>query len=164
MNRPKTQIERFAGIEMTSIINMFDPDANPAGAKPLVDLDLRPVLDQAGIDPIGIPETPRTAGAADESTARGLPPPPPRLLPPMRSKNPSQPPPRLDELFPNPRAKAPSQPPPAGARAPLDKLPVTPLPQTTTVKPWMIIATILLAAGIIAILVALSGPNVSSGK
>ena len=39
--RPKTEIERFAGVELTSVINMMDLEAQ--GAQPLVDLDGEPV-------------------------------------------------------------------------------------------------------------------------
>ncbi|MDX2094108.1 MAG: serine/threonine-protein kinase [Kofleriaceae bacterium] len=38
--RPKTEIERFAGVELTSVINMMDLEDD--GAKPLVDLDSGP--------------------------------------------------------------------------------------------------------------------------
>ena len=41
--RPKTEIERFAGVELTSIINMMDLESE--GAKPLVDLSAAPQLD-----------------------------------------------------------------------------------------------------------------------
>jgi eukaryotic-like serine/threonine-protein kinase len=41
--RPKTEVGKFAGVELTSIINMIDMEQQ--GAKPLVDLDQAPSLD-----------------------------------------------------------------------------------------------------------------------
>ena len=43
-SRPKTEVGKFAGVELTSIINMMDLE-NSDGAKPLVDLDAGPRLD-----------------------------------------------------------------------------------------------------------------------
>jgi hypothetical protein len=44
MLRPKTEINRFNGVELTSIINMMDLEGGE-GSKPLVDLNVGPKLD-----------------------------------------------------------------------------------------------------------------------
>ncbi len=161
--RPKTELDRFAGIEMTSIIKMADLEN--VGSKPLIDLDLAIASSQ---------DTPEAM--PPETTKRGLPPPPKSSTrpPPQRAMLP-QPPPRLDELFPNPHGPAPL-PPPRSAQRPRppleDSMMPTPTPPPragtpvprSPLKPWMFVAVILLIAGIIAIAVALSGPNVSPGN
>jgi len=40
----------------------------------------------------------------------------------------------------------------------------TPAPTRSALRPWIVILAILLVAGIVAIVVAMSGPNVAAGK
>jgi serine/threonine protein kinase len=150
--RPKTEVDKFHGVELTSIINMIDIEQE--GAKPLVDLDQSPPaprqLDsgprQLGSDPnlVG----PGTTGGAP-LIRQDTPPPLDQgeMLPTM---------PRPMPTF------APSR--PAEATAKGQRLASQPKPAGFQFKPWMVIAVILLAAGIAAMIVALSGPHVGGGK
>lgn len=158
MFRPKTEVGKFAGVELTSIINMIDLE-NADGAKPLVDLDIGPRLDSG-----------------------------PRLLDSGPSQLPSQPQrqPLPATPYARPPARAPRGPAPAPSPAPStshdpSELMVTaprpaprPLPMErpvvaaepgrksrSPIRPWMVIALILVIAGIAALVVAMSGPDVA---
>lgn len=143
-SRPKTEVGKFAGVELTSIINMMDLESSD-GAKPLVDLNAGPRLDSgprlldsgpsslptppaarvaAPPDPIESAATaPRRAPAPAQQTAQGM-----RIdAPPVGSRSRAQ---------------------DAGRRAPRSKM------------PWLIVVLVLLAAGIAAAVVAFSGPDV----
>ncbi len=128
-SRPKTEVGKFAGVELTSIINMIDLDSSD-GAKPLVDLDSGPPLDSG-----------------------------PRLPQSARSSLPTPP-----STAPRSRAPQPSQQPPLGMRAPT--APSGAARQATrghrarSKMPLLIILLVLLAAGIAAAVVAMSGPDV----
>jgi serine/threonine protein kinase len=135
--RPATEIEKFHGMELTSIINMIDIEH--AGAKPLVDLDVRaaapPVLDPA---PPSRPSGTRRAVLAPPLPP--LPPPMPRMAQPHGQPYP--PPPDL------------SRP----QRYPSDT------PARSGLRSWVVIIVILLVAGAVALVVALSGPSVAAGN
>jgi serine/threonine protein kinase len=180
--RAKTEIEKFHGMELTSIINMIDVDQ--AGAKPLVDLSSAPplMLDSgpqslasgphslSSIDsatPFGAAASPGRAGLAN--TQHGSPP-PPRPVPTLPMPLPQQrnaPPPRAIAMPAAPPIAAPSARPYPSAPPPNLRPPErygTPAPTRSALRPWIVIVAILLVAGIVAIVVAMSGPNVAAGK
>jgi len=138
-SRPKTSAEvgKFAGVELTSIINMMDLEAE--GANPLVDLNIGPVI-------------PSSADSGQRILDSG----PQTPQPPSRST-----PDSLEQMPTSPRSMPPSRqpyPPELGPRI------ATPAPgrsKKRSVIPWMVIAAILLAGAIAAIIVAMSGPDVS---
>ncbi|MBL9013409.1 MAG: serine/threonine protein kinase [Myxococcales bacterium] len=129
--RPKTEVGKFAGVELTSIINMMDLEGSD-GAKPLVDLNKGPTLDSG----------PRLI----DSEASPLPPPQPRRTDPMA-----------------PVAPAPR---PAGRTAPAPAPSGSGTRQATSGKrskskmPYLIVFLVLVAAGVAAAIVAMSGPDV----
>ena len=138
--RPKTEVGKFAGVELTSIINMMDLEGAPDGAKPLVDLNVGPRLDSGprlmDSGPSALPQ-PRVDPSDMMPTApRQMPALPPRpnfpmpLTPPVLVRRPEAPPER---------------------RTPKKR---------SLIRAWMVIAVILIAAGIAAITVAMSGPDV----
>jgi serine/threonine protein kinase len=193
LSRPKTEIERFHGMELTSIINMIDLE-NRDGAKPLVDL---------GTD--ASPPRPFDSGG---HTVPAPPRPPPALPPPSRSgptahrldsgelvatlprraglPPPSQmpmpgPPPPVQAPMPMQQAAMPMQQPPM--QRPQRPPPQQPYPmaqrpsdarrrrsssglrrRSSPIKPWIVIVGILVIAAIALLIVALSGPHVPSHK
>jgi serine/threonine protein kinase len=132
--RQKTEVGKFAGVELTSIINMMDLDDQ--GAKPLVDLD------------------PPSAGAPRQLESD------PSLMSFVSSlSSPSGNPaytPDHSELLPTaPRRVSTSG---------IDTSPRTRVPEPVprarfALRPWMVIAALIVAAGIAALIVALSGPD-----
>jgi serine/threonine protein kinase len=191
-SRPMTEINKFAGVELTSIINMMDIEGSP-GSRPLVNLDSGP---QA------MPITP-TPEPAREFTLRGQGPvhtkigqgaprsrpsnsqPPPPFSPPSAPSLPLPPPPpsvadprelmptapRGHRVMPAPEARAPapqpraqpqSQPQPSKPKVLQPQRPPTPVPKgkKSGFQPWMVILLLLVAGGIAAGVVALSGPDV----
>jgi len=139
--RPKTEVGKFQGLELTSIINMMDQDEQ--GSKPLVDLSLSP-----------IPRSPSDPALQSLVQSLGAPPP----------IDPTYTPPPLDssELVPT----APRRAPPLEARAPRPDIPKTAQTKSPAfvLKPWMVIAALIVVALIVAMIVALSGPSVQTGK
>jgi serine/threonine protein kinase len=144
--RPKTEVDRFNGVELTSIINMIDSEQE--GARPLVDLDQAPPrreLDsgprQLGSDPLIV--GPRVTGGAPLVARTDTPPP-------------------LAEMLPTaPRAFVPL---PRGERTEKgQRLQSAPRADGFHIRPWMVIAVIVIAV-IAALVVALSGPSVGAGK
>ncbi|MGE5181502.1 MAG: serine/threonine protein kinase [Acidobacteriota bacterium] len=136
--RPKTEVGKFAGVELTSIINMIDMEQQ--GARPLVDLDHGPSLDSG-------PRTmPPAAAAPLLRTDTPLP-----LAPQQRM--PVQQPPRTASVSQRRRPAEPTE--LAGARH---------RKRGFVLRPWMVIGLILLAAGVAALVVALSGPDLPAGK
>ena len=143
--RPKTEVGKFQGVELTSIINMIDLEQQ--GAKPLVDLASPPPVLDSG----------------------------PRALAPMLEAGPSRP---IAVAPPAPLAE------PSDTPLPLDRGHMLPVRRASTpaggkaertergagrtrrwaVRPWMVIAVILVLAGIAAIVIALSGPSLAPGK
>jgi serine/threonine protein kinase len=107
--RPKTELGKLAGMELTSIISMIDLEAQSTniGSQPLVDLDPPP----AAFDPEGrtfhnrgVPHAPRPPAPPQPKPPSQPPPPPPMMMhaapsrtmaaqppPPSQQRNPSQP-------------------------------------------------------------------------
>ena len=157
--RPKTEVDRFAGVELTSIINMIDLEHH--GSKPLVDLDSMP------------PRTPDSGPrslASDPNLMDGgfasLAPTAPRALLP-RPPGPAAAPPGP----PMPGPPAPMQRPPlpfAPPRAPAPAAAPRPASRGHAqasggrFKPWMVILAIIVISLAVGVVVALSGPSVSS--
>ena len=145
ISRPKTEVGKFAGVELTSIINMIDLE-NADGAKPLVDLDVGPRLDSG------------PAHVLDSGTAQ-LPVAPP---PPLRAPRGGPPAPGASEGV----ATAPRRD-PDRSRQPVmpTERPVLERANTrkgrSPIRPWMVIALILVVAGVAAVIVAMSGPDVA---
>ena len=139
--RPKTEVGKFQGVELTSIINMIDLEQQ--GAKPLVDLSAPPV-------PRALDSGPREL-ANDPSLA------PSRVEPPPAMGRSDTPPP-LDrgQMLPVRRAATPGR----GERTEL----ATARRGGFVVKPWMVILVIVVVAGVAALVVALSGPSLPAGK
>jgi hypothetical protein len=183
--RPKTELGKFAGKELTSIINMIDLEDAPPGSQPLVDLD-------SGSGPRLYRETPEPNE------------PPPRLLPttrpPIPSHHTAQHPPTQHGHAPA-RAAVQARPPsaqrpavappritaqrvaaapptmrlppsgfsppgphgyPAGMRPPENRemAPQSRRGTRNNLTPWIVFVAILFVAGIAALVVALSGPSV----
>ncbi|MBA3461930.1 MAG: serine/threonine protein kinase [Deltaproteobacteria bacterium] len=121
-SRPKTEVGKFAGVELTSIINMMDLEVE--GGKPLVDLNKGPTLDSG---------------------------------------------PRLIDSAPSPLPAPRRPPPPVPQQSPAGmRVAPTPVPRPSTAgrrtksrMPWVIVILVLLAAGIAAAVVAMSGPDVT---
>jgi len=153
--RPKTEAsaDKFHGVELTSIINMMDVEHE--GAKPLVDFDQASPPPRRELD-----SGPRQLGSDPALIGPSTPvPPPPALRPPA--------PMRLDSaevMATTPRrfvAGVPqAQPEPTIKNARLASVPRGGF----QLRPWIVIAVILLVAGIAALIVAMSGPNVGAGK
>lgn len=139
-SRPKTEVGRFAGVELTSIINMMDLESSD-GAKPLVDLSSGPRLDSgprlldSGPSELPTPATPRPALDPMESmsTAPRRPPPQPAVQQTAQGM-------RMPARAPRESTK--------GRRGAKSKM------------PWLIVVLVLLAAAIAATVVAMSGPDV----
>jgi serine/threonine-protein kinase len=137
MQRPKTEVGKFQGVEMTSIINMIDLEQQ--GSKPLVDLDRPPTLDSnPSLPSVGPMSVPSLASAQQARSDTPLPLDSGHMLPIHQRR----------ASTPEHTAKVPPR---QRTREPL-------------IKPWMVIAFILLAAGIAALVVALSGPDLTAGK
>jgi eukaryotic-like serine/threonine-protein kinase len=155
--RAKTEIEKFQGMELTSIINMIDVEQ--AGAKPLVDLNhAAPLTLDSGPRALSTPEPTRPAAGlasgpfAEQRTILASSPPPPA---PLVLQPPQQPIHQAGSTQPMP------YPPPPNFAAPQRMK--TAKPARNGWSPWIVIVVILLVAGIVAIVVAMSGPNVASG-
>jgi hypothetical protein len=147
--RAKTEIEKFHGMELTSIINMIDVEQ--PGANPLVDLDHGPSLSlDSGPRSLGSSGShaplPASGGYQEQRTMLASSPPPPQLASP---KQPTPPP--FAQIYP----------PPPNLRMPQRF--ITSKPVRSGLNPWIVIVAILLVAGIVAIIVAMSGPNVAPG-
>ncbi len=186
-SRPKTEMNKFAGVELTSIINMMDIEGNPDGSRPLVNFDSGP----QGMPITPTPEPPvmtmRGQGPVHTKVGQGPPRPRPSKSqppPPFSPQLPLQPPPQTvdpRELMPTsprgqraqpapppaqpvvqPRAQQP-QPPKPQKQPPQATRPQAPLPKQkkSAIRPWMVILLILVAGGIAAGIVALSGPDVA---
>ena len=189
--RPKTEVDRFAGVELTSIINMMDLDDQ--GSRPLVDLNAEPALDpgSGGGWPGGGPgfsssqsedsgprlmdSGPRNVDSDPNlsSFVSSLKHPPDPIPTTMKNVSPAMPghanmpnerpytPAPLDasEMLPTAPHRFTSDAP--GRRPPAE---VTAVSKRRTqprfaLKPWMVVVALILVAGIAALVVALSGPN-----
>ena len=147
------EVEKFAGMELTSIINMMDVEQQ--GSRPLGELDSSPRLfdSQPPMDVLPTAPRPLPAPRPLQPPPRGTvqqvaqPPPPPRGT----VQHPAPPPPQAPRVVaPAPRRAAPAK---TKARSP-----------RASIRPWVVIVAILLAAGIAAGIVALSGPGVQVQK
>jgi serine/threonine protein kinase len=127
LSRPKTEIERFHGMELTSIINMIDLE-NRDGAKPLVDLGesgaSRP-YDSGGHTISAQPPPPRSgptmhrldSGELIATLPRRAPLPPPSQMPVGPQKPPSQPRPVQQPPMQQPPMQQPLMQPPSSMQA-----------------------------------------------
>lgn len=121
--RSRAEVDRFHGVELTSIINMMDVEQG--GSQPLVDLNVGPRLDSG-------PRIFDSAPARLPFDPNARPPDPgPRMLAPRLEAS-------IDQPRPGSIAKR----------------------KRSVIRPWMIIALILVAAGVTAAVVAMSGPDV----
>ena len=167
--RPKTEMDRFAGVELTSIINMMDLDEQ--GSKPLVDLNAAPALDSgphARIDSdpsLASFVTSLNQPDAIPSTLRNLAPPMP-VHASLPNDRPFTPPP-LDaqDMLPTGRRMQSAGDPPV-PRTVAEPTAITRRREGPrfALKPWMVVIALILVAGIAALVVALSGPTVPGGK
>jgi serine/threonine protein kinase len=138
--RPKTEAsaDKFHGVELTSIINMMDVEHE--GAQPLVDLDQAPPPPPRQLD-----SGPRQLGSD------------PALIGPS---TPSAPIPTRTQAQFEAMSTVPRR---APVAAPAPVRVETAARPSFTLKPWMVVVVLLLAA-IAGLLVALSGPSVGAGK
>jgi serine/threonine protein kinase len=151
--RPKTEVGKFQGVELTSIINMIDLEAGSAGSQPLVDLNVGPKLDSGPLEsgPSSLPMTPTPPPAAPLYGSMPM-----RAQPDPRDMMPTAPRPMPNAFppsaYPRPMVvpMAPPRPGSVARRRPRSKI-----------RPWMVIVAILLAAGVAAMIVAMSGPDIS---
>jgi serine/threonine protein kinase len=121
--RPKTEIERFAGVELTSIINMIDLEHQ--GARPLVDVSAPP------------PPLARESAPTELANDRRRAPAP--LSSPIAAS-------------PSRTAASPAHPATRDRKRPAAR-------SSSGVKPWLVILLIVLAAGVAALVIAMSGPD-----
>jgi hypothetical protein len=150
----------------------MDIDSSSDGAKPLVDLNAGPRLDSGprSIDSLAsqLPHTPEPrpgTGTTSQLGRSAVQPMQPPMQPQVQQTRFDVAPP------PPPRAGAsPIIPPSVGAgsnawtRAPSTQpVPATPpRKKNSLIKPWVVIVAILVAAGVAALVVALSGPDVTT--
>ena len=162
--RPKTEVGKFQGVELTSIINMMDVD-DRLGSQPLVDLDSppiqRPAIDRVDSDPslMSFVQSLPTARGGYEAPQR----------------------PMFDDSAPN----HPALPPPRAMSQPqlgMQPMPQPPqqgrqrsVPQTgrrkaqtrgerSSFTPWLVIGLIIVVAIVVTLIVAMSGPSLPAGK
>jgi serine/threonine protein kinase len=150
--RPKTEVDKFHGVELTSIINMIDLEQE--GAKPLVDLDQAPPAPrQLDSGPRQLGSDPNLVGPGSTGGA-----------PLVRQDTP--PPLEQAEMLPTMPRAAPTYTPskPVEQTAKGQRLDSQPKPAGFHLKPWMVILVIVVAAAIVTMIVALSGPSVGAGK
>lgn len=150
-SRPKSELGKYANVELTSIINMMDLE-NREGAKPLVDLNVGPRLDS--IPRLQLPKTQKQS------------PPPPAQ--PVRHAQPAQPG-HPSQIVHQPYASEPVYPrapiPGAALRPPSRAAPAGVRGRRrrwSPIQPWIVVVAILVVAGVAALIVALSGPDVSA--
>jgi serine/threonine protein kinase len=168
--RPKTEVGKFHGVELTSIINMMDLD-DRAGSQPLVDLDSgpreRPAVPRQGFD-----SDPALMSLVQSlPTARGgygAPPSPADRSAPAFDPN---------DMMPTvPRQFVPPRPPPPPTRqaaAPPARQSAQPraVPRKASTRaersaytPWIVIGLIIVVAIVVTLIVAMSGPSLPAGK
>jgi serine/threonine protein kinase len=165
MARPKTQIGKFNGVELTSIINMIDLEAGAAGgagSQPLVDLNIGPKLDSGprlldsgpasmlDSGPSVMP-TLKGVGAIQDDVAATMPrrfdPPPPQHSPGM------MPVPGMQQMPTTPPRRK------SGVRRA-----VSPPKKSPAIRLWMVILFVVVLAIVITLVVAFSGPDVAPQK
>ncbi len=179
--RPKTELGKLAGMELTSIISMIDLEAQSTniGAQPLVDLE--PAFDSGPrtFHHSGVPNARPPAPAQPKPPSQPPPPPPPMMMPvasprSMSRTMPAQPPPPAQRGPSRTMVAQPAPPPTMNAMAhpqqrhpaprSLDEREMAPDARRRApgrnVTPWIVVVAILFLAGIAALVVALSGPSV----
>jgi hypothetical protein len=152
LSRPKTEVSRFHGVELTSIINLIDLEG--AEGRPL---DSGPRTFDSGPRPLDAAQRPNVTqpGIGVPSLASDLAPTAPRPAPFPQGRQPGPPPPM--GMSPRPPMAHLATRGQAGAR----RASSSGRRKPSRIRPWMVIAVILILAGIVAFMVALSGPNVS---
>jgi serine/threonine protein kinase len=149
LKRPKTEVAKLRGVEMTSIINMMDLEQQ--GGKPLADVDSNP--SSPSLPPVETSSVPSLAHAQQARSDTPLPLDSGQMLP-IHQRRPTSSP-------------APAQQPPMPMQRPVvDRTSLGPYRRRRApfvLKPWMVIGLILLAAGVAALVVALSGPDLPAG-
>jgi len=170
--RPKAEVSRFHGVELTSIINMIDLEAEGGRS-----LDSGPRSFDSGardFDPSPLGQG--TPGARPNLTQHGmgvpsvsdLAPTAPRPLP-FPQPAPQWP---MAQQGPAPMASQQPQRQPMPMQAPRQPLPQPSMERPSArgaaqasrrkpsrIRPWLVIALIIILTGVVAILVAMSGPN-----
>jgi serine/threonine protein kinase len=147
--RPKTEVDKFQGVELTSLINMIDVEQE--GAKPLVDFD------QPAPPPRQVDSAPRQLSSDPALVGPSIPPTP--IAPRLASSAPLAP----YEMAPVPQqhvypSAKPYESTAKGLR--LDSQPRSGF----VLRSWVVIALILFAAGVALLVIALSGPHVGGSK
>src|SRR5580704_15805686 len=180
-NRAKTELGKLAGMELTSIINMIDLEAQGTniGSQPLVDLDAgpdepqafsRPPENLAPTAPRPLPQPPRAPISQQMPTQHGHVP-NRAAVAPQPAPRPPQPAPRPPQstTFPS---QAPPPPQPFGSPVLQQQRPIQPRPapdrremapvgrRRSKLTSWVVIVAILVVAGVAALVVAMSGPSV----
>jgi serine/threonine protein kinase len=142
--RPKTEVGKFAGVELTSIINMMDLDDQ--GSKPLVDLDdSQPAIRSSPPSSSRIDSDPSLGSFVKSLSSPAA---PSELVPTVPRQQFSRQPAAPNAAEPTWRG------PPVKASA----------KSKSFIRPWMVILVLVLAAIVTALIVALSGPNIPNAK
>jgi serine/threonine protein kinase len=163
MVRPKTEIGKFNGVELTSIINMFDLEGGD-GSKPLVDLNVGPKLDsgprlQLDSGPSVLPTLKGVGAIQDDispTAPRSFQPDPPRPMGMSPSMNPNAT--TMGTGFP------PQFPPTQQRKSQPQRRPGVPGKKKSAIRPWMVILAVVVIAIVVTMIVAMSGPSVSPSK
>lgn len=167
VSRPKTEVGKFAGVELTSIINMIDLEASAAeGARPLDDLggdlggDLAHGEERTVLGHIGPPRAPASPEDLQPTAPRHAIPaaaPAPALRPPAHQVQPGPPGPAgyPGAVGRHPSGLGYSQAPPRARSTTGGRKKASPI------RAWMVIAVLVVLTAIIVLLVALSGPDVA---
>ncbi len=174
--RPKTEVGKFQGVELTSIINMMDLD-DRLGSQPLVDLDSgpkpRPRRDSYDSDP-GLASLVRSLPAARSGQEAG----PGGPMTRGRGGYQAPEPPPIEQMPTAPRAMPPQQPqrpPPSARPQQMRQQPSMQQPrrqqrkastkaERSTFTPWIVIGLIVVVAIVVTLIVAMSGPSLPAGK
>jgi serine/threonine protein kinase len=155
MLRPKTEIGKYNGVELTSIINMIDLEGGD-GSKPLVDLSVGPKLDSgprlldSGPSQMQMP-TLKGVGAIQDDIM-------PTAPRPFPQTNPGSPQPRP---YPVSAGMPPPGMPPRPQRREGTRRAVSASKKKSPIRPWMVILAIAVIAIIVTLIVAMSGPDVA---
>jgi len=146
MLRPKTEIGKYNGVELTSIINMIDLEGGE-GSKPLVDLNIGPKLDSgpARILDSGpsVMPTLKGVGAIQDDIASTL----PRQFPPTNPMSGLPPPSQQQQAQRRSQRRS-------GVRHAVTK-------KKSPIRPWMVILAVVVIAIVVTLIVAMSGPDVT---
>ncbi len=154
--RPKTEIGKYNGVELTSIINMIDLEGGD-GSKPLVDLSVGPKLDSGprilDSGPSAVMPTLKGVGAIQDDVAATA----PRPFPPAGPLSSQQ----RSPYSLAPQAMPPTQQPRPQRREGTRRA-VSSSKKKSAIRPWMVILAIAVIAIIVTLVVAMSGPDVAT--